>query len=470
MTNQEYRKYACKLLVGIYDKELLSSENHKKITAMIKARELELWEINSEILKLRLFHPELIEESEKYLNPTPVKQRPLIDSEYYWMYQLIPAPPRLEDFNDYFVRAIETHDHSFFSAFLHYYEPLLNKKARRFIETYAINADYFPDLKQTFVSVLWEQFLKYDKNHEIPLLQIAKHPINDAWHSMVALQIGAVTMSAKMYVLWRKVAVIVNQTRDDRLSARELKERIRAELPEDTSDEAIDRALSMLSVWREAIPIINKSATAGDDEYDNNFVCEENISDMGEESVESELWCDEVRKAFKTAFLCLTAREKELFGKVHGVNPDTFENFPPIDRETLALTYNYADESGVRKAEDEICIKIAAELCKIEFADAVYAKKISPPKNQPKAKNLIYYAYHPRCKKQGGVLVIDTDAEPDVEKPFHSCRVVFTAEGENKSRHYAYLVAKMLVEEQTVNGKLPTRAFMAKHIIYAGLL
>ena len=117
MTIQEYRRYACKLLGGIYDKELLSFENYKKIIAMIKARELELWEINPEILKLRLFHPELIEESEKYLNSKPVKQRPLIDSEYYWMYQLIPAPPCLEDFNDYFVHAIETHDHSFFSAF-----------------------------------------------------------------------------------------------------------------------------------------------------------------------------------------------------------------------------------------------------------------------------------------------------------------------------------------------------------------
>ena len=222
MTNQEYQRYACKLLGGIYDKELLSSENYKKIITMIKARELELWEINPEILKLRLFHPELIEESEKYLNSTPVKQRPLIDFEYYWMYQLIPAPPRLEDFNDYFVRAIETCDHSFFSAFLHYYEPLLNKKARRFIETYAINADYFPDLKQTFVSVLWEQFLKYDKNNDIPLLHIAKHPINEAWHSMVAQQIGAVTMSTKMYAIWRKVAFIVNQSRGDRLSTREL--------------------------------------------------------------------------------------------------------------------------------------------------------------------------------------------------------------------------------------------------------
>ena len=122
----------------------------------------------------------------------------------------------------------------------------------------------------------------------------------------------------------------------------------------------------------------------------------------------------------------------------------------------------YSDESGVRKAEDESCIKITAELCKIGFADAVYAKKISPPAKQPKAKNLIYYAYHPRCQKAGGVIVIDTDAEPDPEKPFHACHVVYTAEGENKSRRYAYIAARMLVEEMTVNDKLPTRIFVAK--------
>ena len=78
---------------------------------------------------------------------------------------------------------------------------------------------------------------------------------------------------------------------------------------------------------------------------------------------------------------------------------------------------------------------------------------------------MIYYAYHPYCQKAGGVLVIDTDTdtEPDAENPFHNCRVVFTAEGENKSRRYAYLAAKVLVKEQFLNYKLPTKIFVAKY-------
>lgn len=80
-----------------------------------------------------------------------------------------------------------------------------------------------------------------------------------------------------------------------------------------------------------------------------------------------------------------------------------------------------------------------------------------------KAKNLIYFAYHPHCDKQGDVLVIDTDAELDAEKPFHSCHVVFTAEGDtSKSKHYTRLSAKALLREQSLGGKLPTRIFVAK--------
>jgi len=85
-----------------------------------------------------------------------------------------------------------------------------------------------------------------------------------------------------------------------------------------------------------------------------------------------------------------------------------------------------------------------------------------PTKNQPKAKNLIYYAYHPRRQKAGGVLVIDTDAEPNPEKCSYACYVIFTAEGANKSRRYAYSAAKLLVEEQFFSDNLPTRVFAAK--------
>jgi len=64
LDNDSYKTNAYKLLAGISDRELRRSENLQKIKAMIEARELFLWEINDDILKLKLFHSELIEEGE----------------------------------------------------------------------------------------------------------------------------------------------------------------------------------------------------------------------------------------------------------------------------------------------------------------------------------------------------------------------------------------------------------------------
>ena len=98
--------------------------------------------------------------------------------------------------------------------FLHYYEGILNSHAERFIETYAISSSYFADLKLTFVSILWEEFLKYDPVNPIPLLQIIKPKVNHAWHKMVAKQIGALTVNEKVYANWRKISAITKKYRE----------------------------------------------------------------------------------------------------------------------------------------------------------------------------------------------------------------------------------------------------------------
>ena len=73
---------------------------------MIEAREVFLWEINEDVLKLKLFHPELIEEGEKYADSDGVNQKGFKAGEDRWIYQLRPKPERAEDYNEYFPRAI----------------------------------------------------------------------------------------------------------------------------------------------------------------------------------------------------------------------------------------------------------------------------------------------------------------------------------------------------------------------------
>lgn len=59
MPHEEYLKAARKLLRGITKKDLLTAENRKRIIDMVNAEELELWEINDEILSLKLLHGDI---------------------------------------------------------------------------------------------------------------------------------------------------------------------------------------------------------------------------------------------------------------------------------------------------------------------------------------------------------------------------------------------------------------------------
>ena len=123
MPHEEYLKAARKLLRGITKKDLLTAENRKRIIDMVNAEELELWEINDEILSLKLIHGDIVEESQTYDKAIP-SYKPLREhrykesgTDYTWMYQQKETPEYLGDFNDYFVKAITEKNDSYFTAF-----------------------------------------------------------------------------------------------------------------------------------------------------------------------------------------------------------------------------------------------------------------------------------------------------------------------------------------------------------------
>ena len=69
------------------------------------------------------------------------------------MYELKYQPNRL-DWNEYFVRFKESGEIKYFKEFLHFYEPYLDRKVKRFITHYELEDYRAEDLKQIFVTVL----------------------------------------------------------------------------------------------------------------------------------------------------------------------------------------------------------------------------------------------------------------------------------------------------------------------------
>ena len=454
MDNDSYKTNAYKLLAGISDRELRKDENFAKIKAMIEARELFLWEINDDILKLRLFHPELIEEGEKYADSGWVTQKWFKEGEYHWMYQLRPVPERAEDYNEYFVRAIRERDNVYIVYFLHYYEGILNRKAERFIETYSISTSYFVDLKLTFVSILWEEFLKYDPTNPIPLLQIIKLKVSRAWHKMVAKQIGALTVNEKVYANWRTISVIAKKYREENLPLEQLEEKLLTELPKLTKRD-IRYALRMLPGWRDALPISYKPSPEQNHGYEPRCAYADTLPDTGAEPIDASLMREELRNAFTAAFVPLTVTERELFKDANGVDTRTFETFPPVSKIDLSLKYGYADESGVNKAEGALHYRIVAELSAIRYTDSVGVVRTALPEGCEVKKNIFYYEYFPRCEKEGGIIAVGASKKDSLDYD-----VIELAEGDTMISHrYANLAAELLNRRRLADEKhkLPWR-------------
>ena len=90
------------------------------------------------------------------------------------MYELDYVPERL-DWNVYFARYRESGEIKYYNEFLHFYEPVLVRKARRFIAKYELEENRIDDLKQIFSALLWEELQSYDS--ELPLLQLIKFKV-----------------------------------------------------------------------------------------------------------------------------------------------------------------------------------------------------------------------------------------------------------------------------------------------------
>ena len=123
------------------------------------------------------------------------------------MYKLTYTPIKLENFNDYFVRYKENKDICFINEFLHFYEPVLDRRIYEYCKLYGIAQDRDEDLKQIFVVLLLEELQDYKS--KIPVLQLIKYKVIDAWHDYMRTNCGNVSVdNANQYKTMRKVASI----------------------------------------------------------------------------------------------------------------------------------------------------------------------------------------------------------------------------------------------------------------------
>ena len=100
------------------------------------------------------------------------------------IYRLDPAPPKYENYQEYFDRYFAENDDTYLSWFLHHYEKELNTKARGFVNEYAMYG-HFVDLKQAYVMGMMEALQRYDISRGVPFLVFKELPAMNAVHTYI---------------------------------------------------------------------------------------------------------------------------------------------------------------------------------------------------------------------------------------------------------------------------------------------
>ena len=256
------------------------------------------------------------------------------------MYKLNYKPDKLDDFNDYFTRYIQTKDISYFNEFLHFYEPILNTKADKYIKKNNLEQNRLADLKQIFASLLWTELQDYDINNSLPLLQIIKFKLTKSWDEYVRTSCGTITID--------------RENRYRNLNA--VMKHYRMQSSERTLDEKVKNISKELQISEKTVRDYldtSKVFKYSEEISDDILTDEESVSLLPEASIASknkaELIQSEIQK--------LSPIEKRLLELTGGIDFDSFDTTDKKTYNQTALLLGLT-ESAVEKKRKRILNKL----------------------------------------------------------------------------------------------------------------
>lgn len=266
-------------------------------------------------------------------------------NENFNMYKLNYKPEKLDDFNDYFTQYIQTNDIRCFNEFLHFYEPILNTKADKYIKKNNLEQNRLADLKQIFASLLWTELQDYDINNPLPLLQIIKFKLTKSWDEYVRTSCGTITIDRENR--YRNLNAVIKH--------------YSMQPVERTVDEKVKNISKELQISEKTVRDYletSKSFKYSDDISDEKtFANEERVSLLPEANITSksnaELIQSEIQK--------LSPIEKRLLELTGGINFDSFDTTDKKTYKQTALLLGLT-ESAVEKKRKRILNKLKSAL------------------------------------------------------------------------------------------------------------
>jgi len=291
------------------------------------------------------------------------------------IFRLDPAPPKVEDINDYIISAVRENDLTYFTYFLHHYEPRLNKRVYRFLLTEGIDR-YAPlrflDYKLSCVLAMLECLPNYAPDKGADFLTYAHHFIGNALLDCRRQEEAGSFKSLDEYKAARGIAWLYNNSGK---SAKEVIAEYAA--GQNCTEETAAEYLTLARQNRNRVPFY---ATIQDEDSEETG---EDVTRDDRWNYADILWNGVCVDAVQAAFNKLSHKEKFFLEKRNAICMTCGRVMPWDERysfEQLATAYEYSTTSGAERAYKQIVDKLTGLLADAGVLGVVELKLIDKNK------------------------------------------------------------------------------------------
>lgn len=302
------------------------------------------------------------------------------------IFRLDPAPPKVEDINDYIVSAVRENDLTYFTYFLHYYEPRLNKRVYRFLLNEGIDR-YDPlrflDYKLSVVLALLDCLPNYDSDKGADFLTYAHHFIGNALLDCRRHEEAGSFKSLDEYKAARGIAWLYNNSGK---SAKEIIAEYAAE--QNCTEETAAEYLTLARQNRSRVPFYATMQDEDSEETGEDVTCDDswNYTTIIRDKA--------FAKIVQDAFEQLSHKEMALIKGRCAICRNCGKIKPMQERasfEELATAHEYSTTSGVERAYKRATKKLIDYLIKVGAIGVVELKQTTIHKKIP----IVVYEYKP---------------------------------------------------------------------------
>lgn len=273
------------------------------------------------------------------------------------IFRLEPAPPKVEDINDYIISAVREKDMNYFTYFLHHYESRLNKRVYRFLLTEGIDR-YDPlrflNYKLSCVLVMLECLQNYVPDKGADFLTYAHHFIGNALLDCRRQEEAGSFKSLDEYKAARGIAWLYNNSGK---SAKEVIAEYAAE--QNCTEETAAEYLTLARQNRRRVPFYSTMQDEDSEETGEDVTCDDswNYADI--------LWNGIRAKEVQAAFDKLSYKEQDFLERRNAICMNCGRVMPWDERtsfEKLSTDYEYSSTSGAERFYKRVVEKMTGLL------------------------------------------------------------------------------------------------------------